>query len=222
LQALQGELAQRDEKLREKETKQQELLLALVEKKIRLQEVSATLTVNKREIDLLHQSNSHWWSMAEQQGKELQAVYSSKYWRITLPLRKLMQLSKWLIAITMRITLWLVRLPKRSAHWLLIKAMVYTLKHPELKKRSMVWVRNYPKMEAKLRRIAQARALFALLPGRPSMPAQSRPESPMPESAVTKNEDITLSSNLLHLTPSARGIYTELKAAIEKSRKKND
>ena len=56
VQSLQVEAGQHDEKLREKETKQQELLLSMVEKETRLQEAATTLTNNKKEIDKLQAS----------------------------------------------------------------------------------------------------------------------------------------------------------------------
>jgi len=53
VQSLQVEAVQYDEKLREKETKQQELLLSMVEKETRLQEAATTLIDNKQETDKL-------------------------------------------------------------------------------------------------------------------------------------------------------------------------
>ena len=153
----------------------------------------------KAKVDELNKSSHHWRTVADQFNRELQSVYASKSRRITWPLRKLMQGFKWLFVLPIRITLWLVRLPKRSARWLLLKAMAYALKRPGLKVWAMARLRQYPNLEAKLRRLAQAAGLVA----------------------VTRDEASVPTADLSSLTPSARRIYIELKAAIEACQKEN-
>jgi len=188
----------------------------------------------QNELNVAETIISQFKESADQFNRELQSVYASKSWRITWPLRKLMQFFRRLCALPIRITLWLVRLPKRSVRWLLLKAMAYALKHPGLKMRIMARLRKYPNLEAKLRRLAQARGLITVQPDKLSMPiqpatesvespipAQAEPESLIPEPAITGNEDTTLASDLSHLTPSARRIYGELKAAMAQHEQEN-
>ena len=51
-------------------------------------------TAAKEKIDELHQSNHNWWTAADQSNQTLQAVYASWSWRITWPLRKLLDVIK--------------------------------------------------------------------------------------------------------------------------------
>ncbi len=227
VQRLQTEAGQRDEQLREKEGLNNWL--------------NNEWETAKQKIDELHQSNHHWWSMTEQQGKELeetrakidelnqsshhwwleadrlnkelQTVYNSKSWRITWPLRKLMQLFKWLFCLPGRLMFWLIRLPKRAARWLLVKSMLYALKHTGLKGRAMPWLRNYPNLKTKLRRLAQESGLLTT-----QMAASPMPPQPVTES----NEAADFAAELPHLTPRARLIYRELIAARAQLHKDND
>jgi FkbM family methyltransferase len=163
----------------------------------------------KHKIDELHQSSHHWWSMADQQSKELdevrnksdelnhsshhwwlesdrlskelQTLYNSKSWRITWPLRKLMLFFKWLFFLPINFILWLVHLPKRTVRWSLLKGMAYALKHPALKVRAMAWLRNYPNFETKLRRLAQARGFVVAMEKTSPIFTQALPGSVTPQ-----------------------------------------
>jgi SAM-dependent methyltransferase len=199
----------------------------------------------KHKIDELHQSSQHWWSMADQQSKELeevrnksdelnhsshhwwleadrlskelQTLYNSKSWRITWPLRKLMQFLSWLFSMPIRISLWLVRLPKRTARWLLVKSMSYALKRSGLKLRARALVYNFPKLERKLRRLAQARGLTTVQPASTAQPVAELVES---NPSDNKNSETTVTvAELSHLTPNARRIYAELVAAMTQNKK---
>jgi len=228
VQSIQDEAVQRKEKLREKDESNNWL--------------NNEWNAAKQKVDELHQSNHHWWSMADQQSKELevrqakidelnhsshhwwleaerltkelQTVHNSKSWRITWPLRKLMQFFKWLLRLPIRLVLWLVRLPKRTVRWLLVKIMDSVIKHPALKVRTMNWLHNYPNLKEKLRRLAQARSLIASQQN--NLPTQGQSEP-----TVSGNQDTAVASDLLPLTPNARRIYGELKAAMAQSQKES-
>ena len=146
---------------------------------------------------------------------ELQTVYDSKSWRITWPLRKLMQLLKWLRHLPTHSTLWIVRLPKRTVRWLLVKAMAFALRRSGLKAWAMVRLSRYPRLDAKLRHLAQTRGLDVAPPSNPTEPAplESEPVAAWDEGSI-------LDDDLSHLTPSARRIYAELKTAMAQHRKK--
>ena len=213
---------------------------------------------SKHKVDELHQSNHRWWSMADQQSKaleevnvkveeytrsthhlqsvvvglkgELHAVYKSKSWRITWPLRKLMQFFTWLFLVPVNLIFWLFRLPKRGLCWFVIKGIAFGLKRPALKVRAMAYLRNYPNFDAKLRRLAQARGFIVaptantIDPVKPApdiVDVQSIPPQPIIESIeleTTVIEDdgkcAVLASDLTHLTPRARHIYVQLEAAM--------
>lgn len=180
----------------------------------------------RRQVDELNHSSHHWWLESDRLDKELQATYKSKSWRITWPLRKLMQFSKWLFCLPARIILWVVRLPKRTARWLLVKLMAYTQKHPFLKERALAWLQNYPAFETKLRQLALARGLKVAPPAvqalEPAIDVAAEPTNVPAESSTASAVENSFSvseTDLSHLTPSARRIYTDLVAAIQQSQK---
>ena len=114
----------------------------------------------KAKIDELNHSSQHWWTVADGLNRELQSVYHSKSWRITWPLRKLMQLLKWLLRLPVRVVVGLVRLPKRTARWFLAKAIAFVLRREGLKQRARRWLYRHPRLEAHLRAFARARGLI--------------------------------------------------------------
>jgi len=166
----------------------------------------------RAKVDELHQSNHRWWLEAEKFTKELHTVHKSKSWRITWPLRKTVQLLKWLFRLPVQFVLWIVCLPKRITRWIVVKAMAYTFNHPKLKMRAIGKLRRYPKLEKKLRLLAQAQGLVASPVATTTIPAQ-------PTSELSESNDNTI--DLSQLTPCARSIYGELKAAMEQSQKEN-
>ncbi len=161
----------------------------------------------KQTINELHQSNHGWWIESERLREELQAVYCSKSWRITWPLRKLMQFITWLVHIPFCAVIWLIRLPKRTVRYVLVRLMAYALKNPSLKLRARRFLHKYTWAEDKLRALALARGLLS----------QSHKE----EVAIVEEDECLLpgddiEAELSLLTPQARRIYADLKGAIEK------
>ena len=107
-----------------------------------------------------------------------------------------MLLKKWLLCFPTQLASWIIRLPKRSARWLLANSIVFVLTRPGLKHRAMVFLRNYPKLEMRLRRLA--------LVSRPSAAQSARPSAA--QSAFTVE--------VSQLGTDARRIYKELKTAM--------
>jgi hypothetical protein len=169
----------------------------------------------KAKIDELNHSSHHWWTMADGLTRELQSVYRSKSWRITWPLRKLMQMLRWFVRLPVRVAVGLVRLPKRTARWFLAKTIAFALRREGLKYRARRWLYRHPKLEAHLRAFARARGLI-----HGPMPAPS----PLIETKVSaeSQQELGGSFNKLHLretlTPRARQIYADLKSSIEKNK----
>jgi SAM-dependent methyltransferase len=160
--------------------------------------------VDKLQVSLTEKTRQQQALVASLQetSAELQTVHNSKSWRITWPLRKLMQFFKWLLRLPIRLTLWLIHLPKRTVRWLMVKMISSVIKHPAVKVRAMNWLHNYPNFKEKLRRLAQARGLI-------SMQVVS---SIIPIQPILKSTE---------LTPTARHIYHSLKAAIENTNKES-
>ena len=175
---------------------------------------SKELEVRQAKIEELNHSSHHWWLEAERLTKELQTVHNSTSWRITWPLRKLMQFFKWLLWLPIRLALWLIRLPKRTVRWLLVKMMSSVIKHPALKVRAMNWLHNYPNLKEKLRRLAPARGLIASQQNNLTTQGQFEP-------TVSGNQGTAVASDPSPLTPNAHRIYGELKAAIAQNQKEN-
>jgi SAM-dependent methyltransferase len=74
-------------------------------------------------VDELNHSAHRWWTEAEQLRQEQQSIYSSKFWRFTWPLRKIMQAAKWTLVLPVRTVRWALRLPKRITRSLLQRTM---------------------------------------------------------------------------------------------------
>jgi O-antigen chain-terminating methyltransferase len=147
----------------------------------------------------------------------LQAVYQSRSWRITWPLRKLMQLLKWLFRLPVRLVTGLLRLPRRAARRLLAKSIAFVLRREGLKHRARRWLYRHPKLEAHLRAFARARGLIhgpATITQHPHETGQEAADTQADENVLTGNDHVAAT-----LTPRARQIYADLKAAIEKNQK---
>jgi FkbM family methyltransferase len=172
-------------------------------------------------VDELNHSSHHWWTVADGLNREQQIIYHSKFWRMTWPLRKLMQLFKRLFLFPVCLITGLIRLPKRAARMFVSKSIRFILQREGLKHRIRKWLYRHPKLKAHLRAFARKRGL---IPGSipiPQHPAET--EMPTEEGALnalggtnslTGNDDLTAA-----LTPRARRIYAELKSAIEKKQR---
>lgn len=144
---------------------------------------------SKAKIEELNHSSNHWWTLADGLKQELNSVYRSKSWRVTWPLRKLMQLFTLCLNV-------LLLLSKRSAQWLLTHTISFVQRHDRIKDRAIYWLSGYPKLDARLRSFARARGLT---PG--GVP-------------VFQQVDETDNANGA-LTPRGRRIYFDLKSTIQ-------
>jgi SAM-dependent methyltransferase len=73
------------------------------------------LNTASAKVDKLNHDAHKWWAMADQLNQEQQKIYSSKFWRLTWPLRKIMQAAKGALVLPARTIRWALRLPKRIA-----------------------------------------------------------------------------------------------------------
>jgi len=157
----------------------------------------------KQKIDELNQSSHHWWLESERLNKELQSVYQSKPWKISLFLKNLVQLFKRGYQFMKCQLIWVIQLPKRAVRWLLVKVMSFVIKRPKIRASGMKLLRAHPKLEGKLRQLANAQNLGAVQ------------TIDIENSHNIGNEAIIDTS---HLTPRARLILGEIKTAIEQNK----
>jgi len=186
-------------------------------------------------IDELNHSSHHWWTVADSLSHEQQSMRNSNSWRMTWPLRKVMQFFVWLFTLPIFITVFCFSLPRRSARWLLVRLMAYAFNRPGLKDRCKARLGKYPKLYARLRGLAQAHGLVPTHSANPAtvdepetkteaiaqpIPEQPAPERLVPVSAAMVNDGATPPEvDLSILTPRARSIYRELVVSMSKRQK---
>ena len=192
----------------------------------------------KIKIDELNHSSHHWWTVADGLSHELQSVYHSKLWRMTWPLRKLMQLTKWLLWLPVKIIValasaarWFVRgslawltlkpgsRPRRTVRLLLLHARNWVYARPLIKVKILSILHNFPKANAWLRRLHYANPIQVLQPT-----DGFNSDDRLVEAA---NHGITVEHSIpddaiSQLTPRARQIYRQLKSAIANTNKRED
>ena len=142
-QALTTQVNRQDEKLHANGVKEKELLLSLSEKETKLQEIESQA--------------QGWWLESERLNTELQAVYSSKSWWLTWPLRKLVQFIKWFFYRPIQMVIWLISIPKRLLRWILVKLIAFVLNRPALRAEIKQWLIKYPRIYNKLQLLAHSR-----------------------------------------------------------------
>lgn len=138
---------------------------------------------------------------AQQAEASLLAVYNSRSWRMTAPFR-------WLTGALRRVgrkTKQVVKQPAKPVKRLVALLLAYSIRfvyvRPWLKRPLSAWIKKHPRLEARLRLIIAARG-------------------PIPIQALQMPE-AQLQSHLQVLSPRAREIYYQLKAAIEQNKKEN-
>ncbi|MCL7420751.1 MAG: hypothetical protein M8364_07605 [Methylobacter sp.] len=164
----------------------------------------------KNKINELQQTSHHWWTLADQFNRELQTVYQSKSWRITWPLRKMMQLFSWLIFQSNLFLREVIRLPKRAARWVLAKIMWFVIRQPRLFLLSRKWLPS--RFRQHLRLFAMARGLIR---GQTAVHAAT---VALPREHPRLQEMPNITMDLSTMTPRARQIYANFKTAISKRR----
>lgn len=132
---------------------------------------------------------------------QLSALINSRSWRATRPVRECAQLLR-------RVRNQARAMVREVIKSILARAISFAKARPMLKIRLTAWVKRYPMLEARLRRSAAARGL-----GHSPVPYVAPKESS--SQAATGQYP----AGFQELTPHARCIYAELKAAIEANRK---
>jgi O-antigen chain-terminating methyltransferase len=218
-QTMRAESAKQEALLREKEKELHALQTEVNVRDEKLIENEETVTwlnnewkAAKHTVDELHQSNHKWFLKSEQSEEQLQAVYNSYSWRITWPLRKLLQLFLWLFSLSARFLAWLAYPLKLLTRRLLIATNSFVLKRPKLQVRAQAWLDHHPIITARLQQLKQVDAAL-------DQPQSSTPQVPQSKPITTDNETSILVSELSSLTPSARRIYHALDGSINERQK---
>jgi hypothetical protein len=108
----------------------------------------------KVKVDELNQSSHHWWTLADQLNHELQSLYASKSWRLTLPLRNTMHVIRWALTHCKWRVQWAFGLCKRVVKPLMISAIRKILSNPRLSLRALRVLANYPQVREYLKQFA--------------------------------------------------------------------
>jgi O-antigen chain-terminating methyltransferase len=174
----------------------------------------AQLEATRKELDEVHQANHHHWQLAEERQQQIDTLLKSKSWRITWPLRQLMRGAKGVIKLLVT----LIKAALKPALKVLIKKVLQRQRlHSTLKK----WLQKFPGVYGHLRQFALHHGLIhtpvAFAP--PVAPRHEEPAQHQEQNMSPENESIEA---LESLTPHARRIYHDLKAAIEQRQKERN
>jgi FkbM family methyltransferase len=162
---------------------------AIAEAETRTAELDAKLEATGQELHNLHQSNHHHWQLAEARHQQVEALLGSTSWRVTAPLR-------WAGLV--------VRDPflqtlKQRSKLLLQHAALYIDRRPVLKNAATKLLHRFPSVKARL--------------------AQTIGQTAIQPSLLQSTQSLNRQVDLADLTPHARQIYADLKAAIERQQK---
>jgi hypothetical protein len=115
------------------------------------------LDAAEESIHALNQSSHQWWMEAERLKLELQSVYRSSSWRITLPLRRLAQLLKWVSVAPLRLlsklTMIFRRLLREGVAWLTLK---HGIRPRRVAKMSLIRMRNWIALRPQAKKLVMA------------------------------------------------------------------
>jgi FkbM family methyltransferase len=158
----------------------------------------------------LDQSSHYWWTVADRLNQEQQSIYASTFWRITWPLRKVMQIAKWLLALPVRIMKWTIRLLKPMIRPLAIWFMSKILNSPNIKDPALSILAKYPQLKQHLRLFAIRSGLIA-----GNVASTIGAGSDSQKDVKTAYSPNMQEQPINHLSPRAARIYHHLKKAVE-------
>jgi len=204
-QAAEGKADAAESRATEAESRATEAVAALTAERERALWLESEWNAAKATINELHQSNHRWWLSADGFNRELQAVYASRSWRLTKPLRRSFQSLRDLRHNVKQAV-------KPPLKLVLAKAIHFVQGHPQIKERALAWVRKHPTLEIRLRRFALGNGLLGSY-GMAYACGQEKKDN------ATHIQDSSAES--AHLTPRALHIYADLKAAIESRQKES-
>jgi FkbM family methyltransferase len=160
----------------------------------------------------LNQTVHHWWTIADRLNQEQQRIYASTFWRITWPLRKLMRVTKWLLASPVRIIRWGIRLPKRMIKPFMVWVMRKILNNPGIKNRVLNKLEKYPQLKQHLRLFAMRSGL--IIGGDMTSTVSHSCGSDSQGAATAMYSSNMQEESMDNLSPRAARIYNDLKKSI--------
>jgi hypothetical protein len=165
------------------------------------------LEQTRKELHDVHQANHHHWQLAEQRQNHLEMMQRSWSWRLTFPLRlaaalalRPLQTSK---ALGNQTLAWALNTFQKP----LTQAMGWVLARPQLTNRINRWLLRWPHLHGHLLAMARRNGVLYPAPNRHTLYNQVLDDSG------------TASQTLAQLSPRARQIYADLKAAIDQQNK---
>lgn len=162
----------------------------------RLIQVEEALAANRQELHNVHQANHDHWRLAEVRQARIEALLSSRSWRVTAPLRRGLDMLRLIPVRKGKVA----KPPER-----LRSMVIHALSRPRLVTLVHACLRPFPGLH---------RYTTGLITRIVAAPA-----SQSPKGVATNGEPEA--SELDQLTPRARQIYRDLRAAIESRQKEN-
>jgi len=154
----------------------------------------------KAKIDELNGHAHHWWTVADELNRELQAVYASRSWRLTKPLRWMNQHFKKISGGIKSLMLCAAGLPRRLVRRLLEAGLDHVRRNPGHKDRLKRLLARWPRLQARLYAFAAAR---------------STPPVAEPSSSPVSAHDSKLDLNGYPV--SVRTAYLQLTSALDRA-----
>lgn len=172
---------------------------------IRTHDQDARFHEMSQRLDAALSDTHQWYLQANAHEARVNALLKSTSWRITWPLRICMQAISWLVMLPVRAVKWVVRS-------VLVKALRYLLRNPEVFKRVNNTVKSHPRIWAHLKQFALHRGLMQVQPESSSL--MTSPSSRVFSESGSSGEGAG-QVNAANLSPRVSRVYSELKAAIE-------
>jgi hypothetical protein len=164
------------------------------------------LEQTRKELQDVHQANHQHWQLAAQRQNHLEMMQRSWSWRLTFPLRLAADLALRPLQTTKALTNQSLAWALNTFQKPLTKVIAWVLAKPQLTSRINLWLLRWPHLHGHLLAIAHQQGVI---------------QQSSLGTGATKSQtlELNLSLTLGHLSPRAKQIYTDLKAAIAKKNK---
>jgi hypothetical protein len=143
----------------------------LAETTTRLDRKEGELATSRQRLDRLHEElaaagsrleqagreTHRWWTIADDTSRHLRAIYASRSWRLTAPLREVNAWRKRIVVSSVPGIAAIGSLPHRFVRQLLLAAWAHTQGRPERRAKFVRLLAPFPRLYARLRAFAYAR-----------------------------------------------------------------
>jgi O-antigen chain-terminating methyltransferase len=169
-----------------------------------LEQTNAQLATARHKLDESLGNAHNWYLRACDAEAQLHAILNSRSWRVTWPLRMTGKGMRWALKLPLR-------LAKACIRPMVRVAMQFVLKRPTLRHRLNTQLQRFPRLYTRLRQFAH----YYNLLGGSQAPVSALASSGMHLNKTSATENQEGQEGLANLTPRARVIYSQLKAAVE-------